>query len=138
MSALKKANGDIDSPMCFSASAVTELQWWVHNLPTAFCLIQLPAIDHAICSDASITGWGGVMNNISTGGDWQPNEAIHHINYLELLAAYFLLKSFLKYVLGKHIKMIIDNTTAVSVINNMGTCHSDPCNSISCQNVVTV
>jgi tRNA A-37 threonylcarbamoyl transferase component Bud32 len=75
---------------------------------------------------ASITGWGGVMNNISTGGDWQPNEATHHINYLELLAAYFVLKSFLKDVLGKHIKMIVKNTTAVSVINNMGTCHSDP------------
>jgi hypothetical protein len=101
-------------------------------------LIQLPAIDYAICSDASITGWGGDMNNISNGGDWQPNEAIHHINYLELLAAYFVLKSFLKDVLGKHIKMIIHNTTAVSVINNMGTCHSDPCNSIACQNLVTV
>ena len=25
---------------------------------------------------------------------------------------------------------MIDNTTAVSVINNMGTCHSDKCNSI--------
>jgi hypothetical protein len=95
MSALKKAKGDFDSPMCLSASAVTELQWWVHNLSTAFGLIQLPAIDHATCSDASITGWGGDINNISTVGDWQPNEAIHHINYLELLAAYFVLKSFL-------------------------------------------
>ena len=31
---------------------------------------------------------------------------------------------------GKHIKIMIDNTTAVSVINNMGTCDSYPCNSI--------
>ena len=130
MSALEKAKGAFDSSMCLSASAVTELQWWVHNLSTAFSLIQLPAIDHAICSDASIPGWEGVMNNICTGGHWQPNEATHHIKNLELLAAYFVLKSFLKYVLGKHIKMIIDNTTAVSVINNMGTCHSDPCNSL--------
>ncbi len=28
---------------------------------------------------------------------------------------------------------MIDNTTAVAVINNMGTCHSDPCNSIACE-----
>ena len=28
---------------------------------------------------------------------------------------------------------MIDNTTAVSVINNMGTCHSDPCNSVACK-----
>jgi hypothetical protein len=60
MSALKKAKGDFDSPMCLSASAVTQLQWWVHNLPTAFSLIQLPAIDHAICSDGlhHWLGWG--------------------------------------------------------------------------------
>ena len=70
------------------------------------------------------------MNNISTGGHWQPSEAKHHINYLERLAAYFVLKFFIKDVKGKHIKIMIDNTTAVSVINNMGTCHSYPCNSI--------
>ncbi len=28
---------------------------------------------------------------------------------------------------------MIDNTTAIAVINNMGTCHSDPCNSIACE-----
>lgn len=27
--------------------------------------------------------------------------------------------------------MMIDNTAAVSVINNMGTCHCDPCNSVA-------
>ena len=57
------------------------------------------------------------MNGLSTGGHWQPNEAKHHINYLELLAAYFVLKSFLKDVIGTHIKIVIDNTTAVSIIN---------------------
>ena len=105
----------------------------VKNLPTAFHFIQVPGIDCIISSDASLTGWGGAMNDISTGGSWQPSEAKHHINYLELLAAYFVLKSFLKDVKGTHIKMMIDNTTAVSVINNMGTCHSDPCNSIACK-----
>lgn len=131
--ALKKAKGDFDSPMCLSASAVVELQWWVNNLVTAFNFIQPPVVDCTINSDASLTGWGGVMNNISTGGHWLKNEAINHINYLELLAAYFVLKSFLKDVIGKHVKMMIDNTTAVFVINNMGTCHSDPCNSIACK-----
>ena len=28
---------------------------------------------------------------------------------------------------------MIDSTTAISVINNMGTCHSDSCNSIACK-----
>ena len=34
---------------------------------------------------------------------------------------------------GKHVKLMIDNTTAVFVINNMGTCHSPRCNSIAVQ-----
>ena len=131
--ALKEAKGNFDSTMCLSTSAVAELEWWVNHLPTSFHFIQAPVIDCTISSDASLTGWGGAMNNISTGGHWLPNEAKHHINYLELLAAYFVLKSFIKDIKGKHIKMMIDNTTAVSVINNMGTCHSDPCNSVACK-----
>ena len=75
-------------------------------------------------------GWGAVMNDSSTGGRWSPSEAENHINCLELLAALFALKCFQSSLSGKHVKIMIDNTTAVSVINNMGTCHSDNCNSI--------
>lgn len=131
--ALKQAKGDFDSPMSLSDASVTQLRWWLEHLPTTFGFIQAPVVDCTISSDASLTGWGGVMGNVSTGGHWQPIEAKHHINYLELLAAYFALKSFTKDITGKHIKILIDNTTAVSIINNMGTCHSDPCNSIASQ-----
>ena len=70
------------------------------------------------------------MNDTSTGGRWSPSEAENHINCLELLAAIFALKCFQSSLSGKHVEIMIDNTTAVSVINNMGTCHSDNCNSI--------
>lgn len=73
------------------------------------------------------------MNNTSTGGRWSPTEAENHINYLELLAALFALRCFQNSISGKHVKLMIDNTTAVSVINNMGTCHSPRCNSIAVQ-----
>lgn len=53
-----------------------------------------------------------------------------HINCLEFLTALFALKCFQSSLSGKHVKIMIDNTTAVSVINSMGTCHSDKCNSI--------
>ena len=81
-------------------------------------------------SDASLMGWGAVMIDTSTGGRWSPSEAENHINCLELLAALFALKCFQSSLLGKHVKIMIDNPTAVSVISNMGTCHSDKCNSI--------
>ena len=66
-SALKEVKGNFDSTMCLSTSAVAELEWWVNHF-TSFHFIQAPVIDCAISSDASFTGLGGAMNNISTGG----------------------------------------------------------------------
>jgi hypothetical protein len=130
--ALKNARGDFDSHMCLSASAVQDLHWWLLNLPNSFNFVVKPVVDITINSDASLSGWGGVSGEVATGGHWTPHEANHHINYLELLAAFFVLKSFHHTIIKKHVKIMIDNTTAVAVINNMGTCHSDPCNSIAC------
>ena len=46
-------------------------------------------------SDASNKGWGAVLNGqTQTGGLWSPEEATYHINYLELLAAFLVIKAF--------------------------------------------
>ena len=49
----------------------------------------------------------------------------HGINYLEILAVLSSLQSFSDKVSTKHIKLMVDNTTAVATINQMGTCHSN-------------
>ena len=92
ISALKDPKGNFDSTTFLSPPACAELEWWVKHLPIAFHFIQIPGIDCIISSDASLTGWGGAMNDISTSRSRQPSEAKHHINYLEILAAYFVLK----------------------------------------------
>ena len=38
------------------------------------------------------------------------------------------LQSFEKAIVGKHVKVLVDNTAAVSCINQMGTCHSQDLN----------
>ena len=48
-------------------------------------------------------------------------EAEHHINYLELLAIFLALKVFVKKIMGKHVKVLTDNCTAMADINHMGT-----------------
>ncbi len=45
---------------------------------------------------------------------------INHINYLELLAVYLSLKSFVNFVTCKHVKVLNDNITALFDINHMG------------------
>ena len=130
--ALKTAKGNFDSHMHLSPRAVRELNWWSVNLPNSFNLIETPPVDICLHSDASLSGWGGVMKSMSTGGHWTEHEAKQHINYLELMAAFFTLKCFINSVEGKHVKIMIDNTTAVSVINNKGTSHNEQCNDVAC------
>ena len=70
------------------------------------------------------------MGESSTGGHLNLSKASHHINYLELLAAYFAILSFSDSIPKQHVKIPIDNTTAVCVLNSMRICHHDPCSSI--------
>lgn len=60
------------------------------------------------------------MNDVSTGGLFSEEEQTSHINYLEILACFFTLKTFCPSLRNCHIKAMIDNTTAISYINNMG------------------
>ena len=76
---LKTAKGNFDSPMPLSSRSIEELNWWLRELPNSYNLIQLPPVDISLNSDASLTGWGGVMSGTSAGGFWTKEEASHHI-----------------------------------------------------------
>ena len=71
---------------------------------------------------------GGVFEIKPTGGAWSETEKKHHINEKELLAIFYTLKSFKFDLQGKHIKTFSDSTTAVAVINKMGTCKNHALN----------
>ena len=51
-------------------------------------------------------------------------EAASHNNYLELLAAFFALKSFVSQKENSSIVLRLDNVTAIAFINRMGGTHS--------------
>ena len=69
-------------------------------------------------SDASNKGWAAVPNSQSQmGGLWSPEEETHHINYLELLAAFLAMKAFGK-AWQNTVLLQMDNITAVSYINH--------------------
>ena len=58
------------------------------------------------------------------------SEANNHINVLELLAAFLALQSFVSQS-EIHVRLKLDNTTAVSYINNIGGMRSEPLNTLS-------
>ena len=131
--ALKVAKGNFDDSMCLCHKGISELNWWLCNRDSSVNTIRRPPVDITMYSDASFQGWGAVMNDMRTGGRWFPAESEHHINSLELLAAYFATQCFHSSLSGKHVKIVIDNTSAIAQINDMGTCHSDECNSLVVQ-----
>ena len=74
---------------------MTDLQWWStldkQTAESPICSLQ-PVL--VIESDASQLRSGARCMKTSTGGRWSTLEGIHHINYLELLAAFLALKTF--------------------------------------------
>lgn len=129
--ALHKAKGDFDAPIQLSDQVKIELDWWVQNIATANNPIVHAHPDIVVESDASHLGWGAVCNGQSAGGRWTTIETQQHINFLEMQAAFFAIRIFCNDFKNKHVRIMIDNTTAVAYINNMGGSHSLPCNSIS-------
>ena len=117
--------------MSLSTDAKTELQWWSENIESAFSVINHDPPSLIISTDASKIGWGRVFEDLTCGGHWTPQEAEEQSNYLELMAAFFSLQAFVTKQNNKHVRLKIDNTTAVAAINNMGTNHSVQCNKVA-------
>jgi ribonuclease HI len=108
------------------------MTWWVKNIHNQYRVLNRNNPQVVLQTDASLLGWGAVMNDSKTGGRWNYDEKENHINYLELLAVCYALKAF-QYQLKKfnHVKILSDNTTAVSYINHMGGVKSPCCNSLA-------
>ena len=130
-SALKSSRGEFESLTTLTADAELELSWWIDNLGNVSFPLERNKPEFTIQTDASSNaastgGWGAVLidmkgkNKVKTGGRWNQTENQNHINYLELLAIFFALKSFQTKISGKHVKVMCDNTTAISYIQNFG------------------
>jgi hypothetical protein len=61
--------------------------------------------DLTIFSDASLSGWGAVMNEVSSKGPWTLGDKNRHINELELLAALNGLKCFTSQVSNLSVRL---------------------------------
>jgi hypothetical protein len=114
-------NMSYDNVITLSDVCRREIQWWKTNLVRCNGkTIRPPSISFWITTDASLKGWGVAMRGKSVGGRWSLSEQGSHINYLELLAMFFGLKSFCRDCHDIHIGIQSDSSTAVSYLNQMG------------------
>ena len=71
------------------------------------------------------------MNGEVSHGMWCEKEKVLHINFLELQAALLGIQSLCHKLRHCHLRIKLDNTTAVAYINNMGGTLSVACNAIT-------
>jgi len=118
--ALLKANGNYEALMNLDQELQEDFLWWEKNIVYRVYNISNREFKLVIFSDASLTGWGVACDDCRTHGHWNETERSHHINYLELLAAFFGLRCFAKDFRNCNILLRLDNTTAIAYINRMG------------------
>ncbi|KYM94552.1 hypothetical protein ALC62_14809 [Cyphomyrmex costatus] len=108
--------------MSLPASIREDLLWW-KNVFTDYAQhnkIRSGLFIREIFSAASLTGWGAVCGKSRTHGFWSPEEKQKHINFLELLAVFHALRCFASDLRNGNILLRVDNSTALSYINRMG------------------
>ena len=81
--------------LSLTSASKEDLQWWLTNTTAPMGAPVCPSEPSiTVHSNASNQGWGAVLKGQSqTGGVWSPEEATHHVNYLELLAAFLAIKA---------------------------------------------
>ena len=114
-------NPDFDQKIQLDPCARSDLRWVIENISqlNGFMFGNRPA-DVSIECNASLVGWGAVCNGQTANARWSLLESEHHINYLELLAAFLALQVFVADKFNIHVRLKMDNSAAVSYINNMG------------------
>jgi len=119
---LKINHGNYEAKMNLTNNAKVLLNWWAENILTCFKTLHHKEPNMVIKTDSSKTGWGGIIEDTTkkTGGHWSYCEQQNHINYLELKAAYLTLKSFLSTQTDLHVKLLMDNSVAVSYLSKFG------------------
>ena len=117
--------------MQLSDASLADIKWWPDSVHNAYNVVQQGKAEITMFTDASSYGLGAVLGSTTSKGSWNPSEAVHHIIYLEMLAVHFAPKAFRAHREGKHVEVMIDNTTTVSTLAHMGTSHSSFCNNLA-------
>ena len=100
---------------------IEDLSWWIQAIDGwNGSPLRARPVEGQIWTDASDTGWGCVYGESEASGTWSSITAPRHINYKELQAVHFALRSFMSEIAGKSIQILSDNVTTVAYVNNMG------------------
>ena len=130
--ALHTNRGNFEGHMSITPSLRDDLSWWITNIGHMHRDIIPWPIQKTLHTDASKQGWGAYDGITHTKGHWLQSEwEESNINVMELLAAKLAIFTLCQQDRHTHIRLMIDNTTAVAYINHMGGSKSLLCNNIT-------
>ncbi|KAK7929067.1 hypothetical protein WMY93_005462 [Mugilogobius chulae] len=105
--------------VCASTAARVDIQYWfTPGLLSRGVPLGCVPFHTEVFTDASLTGWGGVLGQSSVGGVWSGPRC--HINLLEMEAVRRVLLHFSDQLEGAHVRVRSDNSTVVSYLNRQG------------------
>lgn len=128
---LRRSAGNFDVQITLTPTAMGDISWWKNNLWGSIAPIVRGNPQVIISTDASTRGWGASMTPTHTGGEFSSVEQEHHINVLELMAAFFGLQALCNHTANATILLKMDNTSAVACVNKMGSVKSIPMDKIT-------
>ena len=108
--------------MSLPLAALADVLWWEDNVVGSFSPIHPPPIAN---------WWGGTGEMTHVGGRWTEAEMPHHINVLELHAAYLTLQALGAPHTNEHIRLMLDNKLQLSIYEKWGGGGSLICNDIA-------
>ncbi|KAL0172227.1 hypothetical protein M9458_032538, partial [Cirrhinus mrigala] len=107
---------------CLRALDMWRKPWFLAQGP----VLGAPCHRVMLATDASLTGWGAVMDGHPARGLWSGHHLTWHINCLEMLAVFRALKHFLPDLRDHHVLVRTDNIAVVYYINHQGGLRSRP------------
>ena len=120
LSRWKIDRGQLTDQIAVTDLLVHHLSWWTEERLQRGKHLFAQKPDFTIQSDASLEGWGGVLEGSTTRGLWSAGDRSLHINNLELMALFNCLKEFRHKIQGSTVLCQLDNSTAVWYLKKEG------------------
>ena len=104
-----------------SHAAMRDLQWWARLSENCHIGRALwPTVDAVVFTAASMSGWGAAWNGqVPASGFFDAQHEGAHIKELELLAAHYALRSFVRHARRRSVELVIDSKVTEFIVRNM-------------------
>ena len=84
----------------------------------------IPSLD--IITDASDSGWSGVIGRHRVQESWTPSECLNYINIREMLGIFLSIQFFQGVLSDRTIRIYTDSMVTLFCLRRMGSLHSPP------------